>query len=173
MPSHVLPGQWEHDQNIPCKAFFFFFFKSTFNIECVVTCFFPLERIPLSFLILSLSHISSEVLVFYTDIRYEVLVFYKLDYFILIFMHPPFPIWQTILNSIRFQVYIGDQVKWIFTSVPYLCFSWTGPILSKGYRQRLELSDIYQIPSADSADNLSEKLERYVHAHCSLVERRN
>ncbi|EFB26395.1 hypothetical protein PANDA_005684, partial [Ailuropoda melanoleuca] len=41
-----------------------------------------------------------------------------------------------------------------------LLFSWTGPILSKGYRQRLELSDIYQIPSADSADNLSEKLER-------------
>uniref|UniRef100_A0A8C8ZS37 Cystic fibrosis transmembrane conductance regulator n=1 Tax=Prolemur simus TaxID=1328070 RepID=A0A8C8ZS37_PROSS len=41
-----------------------------------------------------------------------------------------------------------------------LFFSWTRPILSKGYRQRLELSDIYQIPSADSADNLSEKLER-------------
>lgn len=38
---------------------------------------------------------------------------------------------------------------------------WTKPILKKGYRQRLELSDIYQIPSADSADNLSEKLERY------------
>ncbi|XP_032726603.1 cystic fibrosis transmembrane conductance regulator isoform X1 [Lontra canadensis] len=37
---------------------------------------------------------------------------------------------------------------------------WTRPILTKGYRQRLELSDIYQIPSADSADNLSEKLER-------------
>ncbi|XP_053409506.1 cystic fibrosis transmembrane conductance regulator isoform X2 [Nycticebus coucang] len=37
---------------------------------------------------------------------------------------------------------------------------WTRPILRKGYRQRLELSDIYQIPSADSADNLSEKLER-------------
>ncbi|XP_048193580.1 cystic fibrosis transmembrane conductance regulator [Perognathus longimembris pacificus] len=37
---------------------------------------------------------------------------------------------------------------------------WTSPILKKGYRQRLELSDIYQIPSADSADNLSEKLER-------------
>uniref|UniRef100_A0A452QV33 Cystic fibrosis transmembrane conductance regulator n=1 Tax=Ursus americanus TaxID=9643 RepID=A0A452QV33_URSAM len=33
-------------------------------------------------------------------------------------------------------------------------------ILSLRYRQRLELSDIYQIPSADSADNLSEKLER-------------
>uniref|UniRef100_A0A9L0S1A4 Cystic fibrosis transmembrane conductance regulator n=1 Tax=Equus caballus TaxID=9796 RepID=A0A9L0S1A4_HORSE len=41
-----------------------------------------------------------------------------------------------------------------------LFFSWTRPILRKGYRQRLELSDIYQIPSADSADNLSEKLER-------------
>uniref|UniRef100_A0ABI7W3F7 Cystic fibrosis transmembrane conductance regulator n=1 Tax=Felis catus TaxID=9685 RepID=A0ABI7W3F7_FELCA len=41
-----------------------------------------------------------------------------------------------------------------------LFFSWTRPILKKGYRQRLELSDIYQIPSADSADNLSEKLER-------------
>ncbi|XP_040858085.1 cystic fibrosis transmembrane conductance regulator [Ochotona curzoniae] len=41
-----------------------------------------------------------------------------------------------------------------------LFFSWTGPILRKGYRQHLELSDIYQIPSADSADNLSEKLER-------------
>ncbi|NXA45042.1 CFTR regulator, partial [Nothocercus julius] len=46
----------------------------------------------------------------------------------------------------------------------FMCFvlflRWTKPILKKGYRQRLELSDIYQIPSADSADNLSEKLER-------------
>ncbi|XP_010187754.1 PREDICTED: cystic fibrosis transmembrane conductance regulator-like, partial [Mesitornis unicolor] len=41
-----------------------------------------------------------------------------------------------------------------------LFFRWTKPILRKGYRRRLELSDIYQIPSADSADNLSEKLER-------------
>lgn len=41
-----------------------------------------------------------------------------------------------------------------------LFFSWTTPILKKGYRQRLALSDIYQIPSSDSADNLSEKLER-------------
>ncbi|XP_063302912.1 cystic fibrosis transmembrane conductance regulator [Pelobates fuscus] len=39
-------------------------------------------------------------------------------------------------------------------------FSWTKPILWKGYRQRLELSDIYQITTADSADNLSERLER-------------
>ncbi|XP_010620199.1 cystic fibrosis transmembrane conductance regulator [Fukomys damarensis] len=44
--------------------------------------------------------------------------------------------------------------------VSKLFFSWTRPILRKGYRKRLELSDIYQIPSADSADNLSEKLER-------------
>ncbi|XP_053518910.1 cystic fibrosis transmembrane conductance regulator [Artibeus jamaicensis] len=44
--------------------------------------------------------------------------------------------------------------------VSKLFFSWTTPILKKGYRQRLELSDIYQIPSADSADNLSEILER-------------
>ncbi|KAG9490170.1 hypothetical protein GDO78_005841 [Eleutherodactylus coqui] len=41
-----------------------------------------------------------------------------------------------------------------------LFFSWTKPILKKGYRQRLELSDIYQIPTGDSADNLSERLER-------------
>ncbi|XP_077712138.1 cystic fibrosis transmembrane conductance regulator [Canis aureus] len=41
-----------------------------------------------------------------------------------------------------------------------LFFSWTRPILIKGYRQRLELSDIYQVPSTDSADHLSEKLER-------------
>ncbi|KAG8577539.1 hypothetical protein GDO81_010214 [Engystomops pustulosus] len=41
-----------------------------------------------------------------------------------------------------------------------LFFSWTKPILKKGYRQRLELSDIYQIATGDSADNLSERLER-------------
>ncbi|KAM8979853.1 cystic fibrosis transmembrane conductance regulator isoform 4-T4 [Sarcophilus harrisii] len=41
-----------------------------------------------------------------------------------------------------------------------LFFSWTRPILRKGFRHRLELSDIYQIPSCNSADYLSEKLER-------------
>ncbi|XP_029471843.1 cystic fibrosis transmembrane conductance regulator [Rhinatrema bivittatum] len=41
-----------------------------------------------------------------------------------------------------------------------LFFRWTKPILKKGYRQRLELTDIYQVPSADSADTLSERLER-------------
>ncbi|KAM5255990.1 cystic fibrosis transmembrane conductance regulator [Ctenodactylus gundi] len=44
--------------------------------------------------------------------------------------------------------------------VSKLFFSWTRPVLSKGYRKRLELSDIYQVSSVDSADNLSEKLER-------------
>ncbi|ERE87631.1 cystic fibrosis transmembrane conductance regulator [Cricetulus griseus] len=41
-----------------------------------------------------------------------------------------------------------------------LFFSWTTPILKKGYRQHLELSDVYQAPSSDSADHLSEQLER-------------
>ncbi|XP_032762805.1 cystic fibrosis transmembrane conductance regulator-like [Rattus rattus] len=41
-----------------------------------------------------------------------------------------------------------------------LFFSWTTPILRKGYRHHLELSDIYQAPSSDSADHLSEELER-------------
>lgn len=54
-----------------------------------------------------------------------------------------------------------------------LHFSWNGPILWKGYKQRLQLSDIYQISSADSADNLSEILERYVHVHCLLIGENN
>ncbi|XP_007892786.1 cystic fibrosis transmembrane conductance regulator isoform X1 [Callorhinchus milii] len=41
-----------------------------------------------------------------------------------------------------------------------LFFRWPKPILKKGYRQKLELSDIYQIPSSDSADDLSEMLEK-------------
>uniref|UniRef100_A0A8C5MLZ9 Cystic fibrosis transmembrane conductance regulator n=1 Tax=Leptobrachium leishanense TaxID=445787 RepID=A0A8C5MLZ9_9ANUR len=48
------------------------------------------------------------------------------------------------------DTYRGKFTQWI----------WTKPILRKGYRQRLELSDIYQISAADSADNLSERLER-------------
>ncbi|XP_061085500.1 cystic fibrosis transmembrane conductance regulator-like [Conger conger] len=39
-------------------------------------------------------------------------------------------------------------------------FCWTSPILRKGYKQKLELSDIYKAPSFDTADNLSERLER-------------
>uniref|UniRef100_W5NEY0 Cystic fibrosis transmembrane conductance regulator n=1 Tax=Lepisosteus oculatus TaxID=7918 RepID=W5NEY0_LEPOC len=39
-------------------------------------------------------------------------------------------------------------------------FWWASPILRKGYRQKLELSDVYQVPSFDSADHLSERLER-------------
>ncbi|XP_059834268.1 cystic fibrosis transmembrane conductance regulator isoform X1 [Hypanus sabinus] len=41
-----------------------------------------------------------------------------------------------------------------------LFFRWPRHILRKGYKQKLELSDIYQIPSSDSADELSEMLER-------------
>ncbi|KAK1169079.1 cystic fibrosis transmembrane conductance regulator [Acipenser oxyrinchus oxyrinchus] len=41
-----------------------------------------------------------------------------------------------------------------------LLFCWPSAILRKGYRQRLEISDIYKVSSCDSADTLSEKLER-------------
>ncbi|XP_039617337.1 cystic fibrosis transmembrane conductance regulator [Polypterus senegalus] len=44
--------------------------------------------------------------------------------------------------------------------VSKLLFCWPSPILRKGYKQKLKISDIYQIPSCDSADNLSEMLER-------------
>ncbi|MGH0155311.1 UNVERIFIED_CONTAM: hypothetical protein FKN15_031070, partial [Acipenser sinensis] len=37
---------------------------------------------------------------------------------------------------------------------------WPSAILRKGYRQKLEISDIYNVSSCDSADTLSEKLER-------------
>ncbi|KAK1197855.1 CFTR regulator, partial [Pygoscelis papua] len=50
--------------------------------------------------------------------------------------------------------------KLVIFNYYFFLLRWTKPILRKGYRRRLELSDIYQIPSADSADNLSEKLER-------------
>uniref|UniRef100_A0A672J0S5 Cystic fibrosis transmembrane conductance regulator n=1 Tax=Salarias fasciatus TaxID=181472 RepID=A0A672J0S5_SALFA len=43
-----------------------------------------------------------------------------------------------------------------------LCCScrWTSPLLRKGFRKKLELSDVYKAPSFDLADNLSERLER-------------
>uniref|UniRef100_A0A8C9YT11 Cystic fibrosis transmembrane conductance regulator n=1 Tax=Sander lucioperca TaxID=283035 RepID=A0A8C9YT11_SANLU len=37
---------------------------------------------------------------------------------------------------------------------------WTTPLLRKGFRKKLELTDIYKAPSYDLADNLSERLER-------------
>ncbi|KYO47578.1 cystic fibrosis transmembrane conductance regulator isoform B [Alligator mississippiensis] len=58
------------------------------------------------------------------------------------------------------QEYRNDKDKVVPIREASEVAQWTNPILKKGYRQRLELSDIYQIPSADSADNLSEKLER-------------
>ncbi|KAL0968660.1 hypothetical protein UPYG_G00269840 [Umbra pygmaea] len=39
-------------------------------------------------------------------------------------------------------------------------FCWTSPLLRKGFRKKLELSDVYKAPSFDHADNLSERLER-------------
>uniref|UniRef100_A0AAQ6AP01 Cystic fibrosis transmembrane conductance regulator n=1 Tax=Amphiprion ocellaris TaxID=80972 RepID=A0AAQ6AP01_AMPOC len=39
-------------------------------------------------------------------------------------------------------------------------FWWTSPLLRKGFRKKLELTDVYKAPSFDSADTLSERLER-------------
>nr|XP_061812358.1 cystic fibrosis transmembrane conductance regulator-like [Nerophis lumbriciformis] len=39
-------------------------------------------------------------------------------------------------------------------------FWWTSPLLRKGFRKRLDLSDVYKAPSYDLAGNLSERLER-------------
>uniref|UniRef100_A0A3Q4B0S1 Cystic fibrosis transmembrane conductance regulator n=1 Tax=Mola mola TaxID=94237 RepID=A0A3Q4B0S1_MOLML len=39
-------------------------------------------------------------------------------------------------------------------------FWWTSPLLRKGFRKKLELTDVYKAPSFDLADNLSERLER-------------
>ncbi|KAK2842715.1 hypothetical protein Q5P01_012915 [Channa striata] len=39
-------------------------------------------------------------------------------------------------------------------------FWWTAPLLRKGFRKKLELTDVYKAPSSDLADNLSERLER-------------
>lgn len=36
------------------------------------------------------------------------------------------------------------------------------PLLRKGFRKKLQLSDVYKAPSFDLADNLSERLERFV-----------
>lgn len=39
-------------------------------------------------------------------------------------------------------------------------FCWTSPLLRKGFKKKLELTDVYKAPSYDLADNLSERLER-------------
>lgn len=39
-------------------------------------------------------------------------------------------------------------------------FWWISPLLRKGFRKKLELTDVYKAPSFDLADNLSERLER-------------
>uniref|UniRef100_A0A3Q2VJ82 Cystic fibrosis transmembrane conductance regulator n=1 Tax=Haplochromis burtoni TaxID=8153 RepID=A0A3Q2VJ82_HAPBU len=42
-------------------------------------------------------------------------------------------------------------------------FWWVTPLLRKGFRKKLDLSDVYKAPSFDLADNLSERLERFNH----------
>ncbi|MEQ2216243.1 hypothetical protein XENOCAPTIV_013067 [Xenoophorus captivus] len=39
-------------------------------------------------------------------------------------------------------------------------FWWISPLLRKGFTKKLELSDVYKVPSFDLADTLSERLER-------------
>ncbi|TSX17022.1 Cystic fibrosis transmembrane conductance regulator [Bagarius yarrelli] len=40
-------------------------------------------------------------------------------------------------------------------------FWWTSPIMRKGFREKLKLSDMYQAPSQDAADVLAERLEKF------------
>nr|XP_057930599.1 cystic fibrosis transmembrane conductance regulator [Doryrhamphus excisus] len=40
------------------------------------------------------------------------------------------------------------------------CFWWMSPLLRKGFRKKLDLTDVYKAPSYDLAGNLSERLER-------------
>uniref|UniRef100_A0A4W5PQ82 Cystic fibrosis transmembrane conductance regulator n=1 Tax=Hucho hucho TaxID=62062 RepID=A0A4W5PQ82_9TELE len=42
----------------------------------------------------------------------------------------------------------------------WLFCRWTSPLLRKGFRKKLELTDVYKAPYFDLADNLSERLER-------------
>uniref|UniRef100_A0A4W5PUJ5 Cystic fibrosis transmembrane conductance regulator n=1 Tax=Hucho hucho TaxID=62062 RepID=A0A4W5PUJ5_9TELE len=44
--------------------------------------------------------------------------------------------------------------------IPKLIKMWTSPLLRKGFRKKLELTDVYKAPYFDLADNLSERLER-------------
>ncbi|KAM9816177.1 cystic fibrosis transmembrane conductance regulator [Syngnathus typhle] len=39
-------------------------------------------------------------------------------------------------------------------------FWWTSPLLRKGFKKKLDLTDVYKAPSYDLAGNLSERLER-------------
>lgn len=56
--------------------------------------------------------------------------------------------------------YIGVCIL-VDRCVCFLC-RWMSPLLRKGFRQKLQLSDVYKAPSFDLADNLSERLERFV-----------
>ncbi|MEQ2166446.1 hypothetical protein GOODEAATRI_028165 [Goodea atripinnis] len=45
-------------------------------------------------------------------------------------------------------------------------FWWISPLLRKGFTKKLELSDVYKVPSFDLADTLSERLERFLGRSC-------
>uniref|UniRef100_A0A671X9I0 Cystic fibrosis transmembrane conductance regulator n=1 Tax=Sparus aurata TaxID=8175 RepID=A0A671X9I0_SPAAU len=57
-------------------------------------------------------------------------------------------------------LYIQLIVKCIFNHVHTGSTQWMSPLLRKGFRKKLQLSDVYKAPSFDLADNLSERLER-------------
>ncbi|KAI4793944.1 hypothetical protein KUCAC02_032383 [Chaenocephalus aceratus] len=52
-------------------------------------------------------------------------------------------------------------------------FWWTSPLLRKGFRKKLELTDVYKAPSFDLADNLSERLEREWDREVASVSAKN
>ncbi|MED6285321.1 hypothetical protein CHARACLAT_028103 [Characodon lateralis] len=45
-------------------------------------------------------------------------------------------------------------------------FWWISPLLRKGFTKKLELTDVYKVPSFDLADTLSERLERFPDCPC-------
>lgn len=69
------------------------------------------------------------------------------------------PLHENNLMYINFAV--SNPTRLADANSLVLC-RWTSPLLRKGFRKKLELSDVYKAPSFDLADNLSERLERFV-----------
>lgn len=63
-----------------------------------------------------------------------------------------------------FDMFAYSQIHMMPSNLSNLWFScrWMTPLLRKGFRKKLQLSDVYKAPSFDLADNLSERLERFV-----------
>lgn len=54
------------------------------------------------------------------------------------------------------------SLTWLFLGCVFLFWlRWTSPLLRKGFKKKLDLTDVYKAPSYDLAGNLSERLERY------------